>query len=117
MVLFYIIVVVVLIGIVSWIVEKTKKYLETRRYKEKLGELAPQLNAIDIEDWRKKLSRLVTAYSSVMDDLGEKYKVGRPKERVRAIEEYVEEEANYRRRRRKPAKRTYRRKNWRYRRY
>ncbi len=117
MILFYIIAIFVLIGIISWIIEKTKKYLETRRYKEKLGELAPQLNTIDIEDWRKELSRLVTAYSSAMDDLGEKYKVGRPKERVRAIEKYVEEEANYRRRRRKPAKRTYRRKNGRYRRY
>lgn len=117
MILFYIIAIFVLIGIISWIVEKTKKYLETRRYKEKLGELAPQLDAINIEDLRKKLSRLVTAYSLVMDDLGEKYKVGRSKERVRAIEEYIEEEANYRKLRRKPAKRTYRRKNWRYRRY
>jgi len=48
MVLFYVIAIFVLIGIISWVVEKTKKYLETRRYKEKLRELTPWLNAINI---------------------------------------------------------------------
>ena len=117
MILFYVIAIFVLIGIISWVVEKTKKYLETRHYKEKLRELAPQLNAINLEDFRKELLRLVAAHSSIMDDLRDKYKIGRPEERVGAIQEYIEEEANYRRRRRKPAKRTYRRKNWRYRRH
>ncbi len=116
MVLFYVIAIFVLIGIVSWAIAKIRRYVETRRYKEKLMDLAPQLNAINIENWRKELSRIAAAHSLVMDDLGEKYKVGIPRQQAKTVAEYVREESNYRRSRRKPAKRAHRKK-WRYGRY
>ncbi|MHC4394509.1 MAG: hypothetical protein ACYS1A_02525 [Planctomycetota bacterium] len=115
--LFYIIGFYILLIIIGWLVKKIGKFLETRRYMIKLEKLTPQLEAIDAKELASKVSAIRKPYSLLMKLLESNYKVNKEEEQVKSINQYVQEEANYRRSKRKPPKRIHGKKYGRYRRY
>lgn len=105
------------LAVIVWFVGVIGKFLETRKYKKKLRKLTPQLAAINMEELFSKLSDVKESYSTLMELLQERYKLSGEDEQVKTIEQYVQEEANYRRsKRRKPLK-SHRRKYGRRRRW
>ena len=117
MVILYIIGFYILLIIIGWIIKKIGKFLETRRYRAKLEKLTPQLEAIDTKELATNVLAIRESYSSLMKLLESNYKVSNEEEQVKSIYQYVQEEANYRRSKRKPPKRSHGRKYRRYRRY
>jgi len=113
----YIVGAFLLFCLIAWIVEEVGKFLETRRYKKKLKRLRPVLDAIDTAELCLRLSEIRQAYSSITQLLQQKYEFSKESENVKTIDQYVQEETNYRRSKRKATKRTYRRKRVGYRRY
>jgi len=99
---------------IGWLIKEVGKFLETRRYKAKLKKITPQIDSINIEELSSKLLTIKQSYLSLIELLQRKYKIREKKEHVKTIHQYVQEEADYRRSKRKPAKRTYRRKRRRY---
>lgn len=100
-----------------WFVGVIGKFLERRKYIKKLRKLTSQLAAIDMEELFSKLSEVKESYFALIELLQERYKLTDEDEQVKTIEQYVQEEANYRRsKRRKPLK-SYRRKYGRRRRW
>lgn len=115
--LLYVIGFYILLIIIGWLVKKIGKFLETRRHRIKLEKLTPQLEAIDTKELASKVSATRESYSSLMKLLESNYKVSKEEEQVKSIYEYVQEEANYRKSKRKPPKKSHRRKYRKYRRY
>jgi hypothetical protein len=103
-----------LLIIISWIIKKVGEFLEERKYKIKLDKLTPKIGGIDKNELVSKLSDLKETYSSLKDLLDRNYNIRNEDGQAKSIYEYVKEEANYRRKKRKPRKRTSGRK---YRRY
>lgn len=106
-----------LLIIIGWIFKKVGEFLETRKYKIKLEKLTPQVEAIDTKELSLRLSEVKESYSSLKELLGHNFKVSTEDEQVKSIYQYVQEEADYRRSKRKPPKRSIRRKYRRYGRY
>ena len=105
----YIIVFLVFLLIVKWIVGKI---LETRRYKIMLNKLVPQINKINIEELSTHLSDINKSYYPFRDKLQQNYKISHESEQIKTIEQYVQEEANYRRLKRRESKEASQRKKW-----
>lgn len=102
------------VAILGWLLKEVEIFLETRRYKSKLKNITPQINSINIEELHSKLSTIKHSYLPLSELLQRKHKIREKKEHVKSIYQYVEEEAEYRKSQRKPAKKTYRRKHRRY---
>jgi hypothetical protein len=102
------------VAIAGWLIKEVEKFRETRRYKAKLKNITPQIDSINIEELFSKLSTIKQSYLSLQRLLERKYKVSEKNENVKAVYQYAQEEADYRRSKRKPAKKTYRRKRRRY---
>jgi len=106
-----------LLIIIPLIIKEICRFLETRKYKIKLEKLTPQVEAIDTKELSLRLSAVKESYSSLKELLGHNFKDSTEEEQVKSIYQYVQEEADYRRSKRKPPKRSSRRKYRRYGRY
>ncbi|MBW1932743.1 MAG: hypothetical protein JRI56_06960 [Deltaproteobacteria bacterium] len=109
--LFYVIGFYILLIIIGLLLKKIGQFLETRRYRIKLEKLTPQLEAIDTKELAAKVLAIRESYFSLMKLLESNYKISKEEEQVKTISQYVQEEANYRRSKRKPPKRPYGRKH------
>lgn len=107
-------VIVVLIGL---LVKGIKLFIEERRYQRKLLELAPQVETIDIEELSLQLNNKEKEHLGLIKLLQSNYKFIGNCEEAKTIERYVQEEANYRRSKRKPRTKNYRRRHRTYGRY
>jgi len=96
----YIIGFFVLIGLISWIVDKINKIRETRRYKIKLNNLAPQLRLINISNLYSNLLKTKESYSSLLKLCQHRYMIENESEQEKTISKYVQKETNYRRKKR-----------------
>ncbi len=103
--------------IIAWLIRTIFKFLETIKYRSKLKKITPQLEAISIEELSSQLLSIKESYLSLADLLRQRHRIGGENEQVKDINEYIKEEADYRRSIRKSPKRTHRRKYRRYRRY
>lgn len=112
--LLYLIGFFVAIWVIGWIFKVVGEFLEIRKYKIKLKKITPQLEAMNIEALIARFSEIKSTYSELVEHLQNKYKIYKEKEQVKTITQYVNEEAKYRRGKRKPAKRTHRKKYWQY---
>lgn len=95
---------VYLVYALVWTVRQVLKFLETRRYKKKLRKLAPQLNALDIPCLLSRLKEMKKTYDSLAAVLQDNHKLAIEAEGEKTIDDYVREEAAYRRTKRKPPK-------------
>jgi len=93
----YIIGFFVLAGLIGWIADKIKDLLETRRYKIKLNNLAPQLRLINISNLYSNLLKAKESYSSLLKLCQHRYMIDNESEQEKTISKYVQEEASYRR--------------------
>jgi len=112
--LLYVIGFFVLLWFIVWAVKKLCEFVETAKYKKKLRRLAPQLGSIDVNQLFSKLSEVKEAYHQMSEILYRRYRISCDEEHVKTIEEYVKEEVNYRRSKRRPARRKSRVRYYRY---
>lgn len=119
--IFYVIgfyVLVVLIGGLTGVLVKGIKHLiEERRYKRKLLDLAPKVEIIDVEELSLQLNSSEKEYLCLIKRLQSNYNFIGNYEEVKTIERYVQAEASYRRSKRKPRTKNYRRRYRTYGRY
>ena len=101
-------------AILVWFLREVVKFLETQKYKAKLKKLSPQIDSINIHEFSSRLSAIKQSYVASNKLIERKYGIREKIEQVKTIEQYIQEEATYRRSRRKKPKKTYHR---RYRRY
>jgi hypothetical protein len=98
------------------LIKAIANFLKTRKYKAKLKKLTPQIYAIDIDELSSKLTVIKQSYL-LLDKLLQEDYVIRDKEEQKSIDQYVQEEAHYRKSIRRPTKKSRRRKYTGYRRY
>lgn len=103
--------------VIVWLIRAFRNFLETRKYKDKLRKLAPQINAVDVNELSTDLSKVHTSYYLLKKMLRETHMICDDEEQMKSIYQFVQEEAQYRRSKRKPRKKSYRRKYRSYRRY
>jgi hypothetical protein len=115
--LLYVIGFFVLLWFIVWVAKKLYEFVQTAKYKKKLRRLAPQLESIKVNQLFSKLSEVKEAHQQLSEILYCRYRISCDEEHVKVIEEYVKEEANYRRSKRKPARRKSRVRYYRYGRY
>jgi len=115
--IFYVIGFYVLVVLIGVLVKGIKLLIEERRYKRKLLELAPQVETIDVEELSLQLNNTEKEYLSLIKLLQSNYKFIGNCEEAKTIERYVQEETNYRRSKRKPRTKNYRRRYRTYGRY
>jgi hypothetical protein len=107
----------VLLWFIVWAVKKLCEFIETAKYKEKLRRLAPQLGSTELNRLSSNLSEVKEVYYQTSEILYRRYKISGEEEHVKTIEEYVKGEANYRRSKRRPARRKSRVRHYKYGRY
>ena len=103
--------------VIVWLIRAFRNFLETRKYKDKLRKLTPQINAVDVNELSTDLSKVHTSYYLLKKMLRETHMICDDEEQMKSIYQFVQEEAQYRRSKRKPRKKSYRRKYRSYRRY
>jgi hypothetical protein len=101
-------------AILVWFLREAVKFLETQKYKAKLKKLSPQIDSINIHELSSRISAIKQSYVSSNKLIERKYGIREKTEQARTIEQYIQEEATYRRSKRKKPKKTHHR---RYRRY
>ena len=104
-------------GSIAWLINKVGEYRETRRYMAKLKKMAPQLDMIDVEELTTKVIAIKESYSCTLKQLQNQYSISDEDEDDKNIYKYIQNEANYRRSKRKPPTKAYRRYRRRYSRY
>jgi hypothetical protein len=103
--------------IIPWFIREITKFIETRKYKAKLKKITPQIEAINTEELSSELISAKESYLSLGGLLQGRYGICGEDEQKKDISTYTEEEANYRRKIRKPSEETHRRRYRQYRRY
>ncbi len=115
--IFYIIGFYILVVLIGVLAKGIKQFIEERRYKRKLLELAPQIETIDVEELSLQLNNNEKEYLCLIKLLQSNYKFIGNCEEPKTIESFVQAEANYRRSKRKPRTKNYRRRYRTYERY
>lgn len=88
------------IYLIGKIAKTISQLIETRRYKIKLKEVAPQLKRIDLDNLATEASMVMSEHASLSKILKLKYRIDCDEE-VKSIGQYIDEEATYRRKHRK----------------
>ena len=96
-------------AILVWFLREVVKFLETQKYKAKLKKLSPQINSIDIHELSSRLSVIKQSNISSTKLIKRKYRIREKTEQAKTIEQYIQEEATYRRSRRKKPKKAHHR--------
>lgn len=88
------------IYLIGKIAKTISQVIETRRYKVKLKEVAPQLERIDLDNLTTEVSMVMSEHVSLSKIIKVKYRIDCDEE-VKSISQYIDEEATYRRKHRK----------------
>jgi gas vesicle protein len=97
-----------------WFAREVGKFLDTLRYNAKLKKLSPQIDTINVHELSSRLSATKQSYILSTKLIEQGYKIREKVEQAKTIKQYVQDEAAYRRSKRRKPSRTNRR---RYRRY
>lgn len=90
--------------VIQWIVEKIRIFLEIKKYIKKLSEISSEIDTIDIIDLNQRITTLSDKCSRLLEYIRKRYKLFQTDEQAKPIDYYVELEATYRRKIRKPSK-------------
>lgn len=91
----------IIYGILSWIFEKIKQYLDYRNYVKKLNKLAIPINTIDVDYLSINLSAIDKSYHLLTNTHAQIYFINNH-DNIKSIDYYVSQEASHRRSKRKP---------------
>ncbi len=104
--LLYLIGFFVIIGFIGWLFEVIPQFIDHLRYVQKLKKLEPQLQNIDLDYLSKTTNELKDDYQPLLALLMAKHKFSVAPDNVKTLHDYVREEAEYRRSKRKRPART-----------